>query len=83
MQLPGASPITVHMATKRVTSEKKTNAPKRVRATEVVVHAEAMFTRPDHDAIARRAFELFQRRGWQHGHDVEDWLAAERELSRA
>jgi hypothetical protein len=30
--------------------------------------------------IARRAFELFCERGSAHGHDVEDWLQAEREL---
>jgi hypothetical protein len=74
------------MATKRVTNtEKKTTAPKRVRSTgtDVIVHAETLFSRPDHETIARRAYELFQRRGWQHGHDQEDWLTAERELSRS
>lgn len=39
-------------------------------------------TKPDRDAVARRAFELFLARGGAHGHDVEDWLAAERELRR-
>ncbi len=33
-----------------------------------------------YDAIARRAFELFERRGYMHGHDFEDWLRAESEL---
>jgi hypothetical protein len=32
------------------------------------------------DAIARRAYERFEQRGREHGHDVEDWLDAEREL---
>lgn len=27
--------------------------------------------------IATEAFLLFEARGFQHGHDVEDWLAAE------
>jgi hypothetical protein len=31
-------------------------------------------------AIARRAFELYCARGCQDGHDLEDWLYAEREL---
>lgn len=31
-------------------------------------------------AIARRAFELYLVRGGSDGHDVEDWLTAEREL---
>jgi hypothetical protein len=34
------------------------------------------------DAIARRAFELWERRGRPDGHDVDDWLSAERELTR-
>lgn len=33
-----------------------------------------------HDLIAQRAFELFQRRGGQHGHDIDDWLQAESEV---
>jgi len=31
-------------------------------------------------AIARRAYELFEARGSEHGHDCEDWLRAESEL---
>jgi hypothetical protein len=34
-----------------------------------------------HDAIAKRAFELFVERGCEHGHHEEDWLRAERELT--
>ena len=33
--------------------------------------------------IARRAFELYCERGRQDGHDVDDWLNAERELRDA
>ena len=32
------------------------------------------------DRIAARAYERFLARGGEHGHDVEDWLAAEAEL---
>ena len=32
------------------------------------------------DAVARRAYEIYQRRGGNHGADLDDWLAAEREL---
>jgi len=31
---------------------------------------------PEHE-IAAEAFLLFEARGCEHGHDVEDWLAAE------
>lgn len=33
--------------------------------------------------IARRAYELYCNRGRKDGHDVEDWLTAERELRTA
>ena len=33
-------------------------------------------------AIARRAYELFEARGREHGHDWEDWFRAESELLR-
>jgi hypothetical protein len=32
------------------------------------------------DEIARRAYEIFQRRGGTHGADLDDWLQAERQL---
>jgi hypothetical protein len=34
----------------------------------------------DNSDIARRAYELYLARGCQHGHDLEDWVQAEREL---
>jgi len=33
----------------------------------------------EHD-IARRAYELHLARDGEHGHDLDDWLRAEREL---
>jgi hypothetical protein len=35
---------------------------------------------PSEETIAKRAYELFQRRGRQDGFDRQDWLSAEREL---
>lgn len=35
------------------------------------------------DEIRRRAFELFEERGGQEGHELEDWLRAESEIRRA
>jgi HSP20 family protein len=32
------------------------------------------------EAVQRRAFELFEKRGRETGHEVEDWLKAEHEL---
>jgi hypothetical protein len=38
--------------------------------------------RPGHDRVAERAYELYQQRGGEPGRDLDDWLAAERELAR-
>jgi hypothetical protein len=32
------------------------------------------------DLIQIRAYEIYQRRGQQQGHELEDWLAAEVEV---
>jgi hypothetical protein len=37
----------------------------------------------DPDRVARRAYERYQMRGSEHGHDQQDWLEAERELIAA
>lgn len=77
------------MTTKRVTTrstitgEKKTTAPKRVRATKKIDEPTTDVVAVDHAAIAVRAYERFLARGAVHGFDVEDWLAAERELQTA
>ncbi|MCG8605365.1 DUF2934 domain-containing protein [bacterium] len=33
-------------------------------------------------AIRERAYQLFEARGFEHGHDIEDWVAAEKELKK-
>jgi hypothetical protein len=37
---------------------------------------------PTHDEIAQLAFEFYESRGRQDGHQIEDWLRAEQELVR-
>ena len=32
------------------------------------------------DQIRRRAYELYQARGFEDGHDLDDWLQAEAEI---
>jgi hypothetical protein len=38
--------------------------------------------RPSRDEIARLAYHFYESRGRPDGHDVDDWLSAERELTR-
>ena len=62
----------------------RTNRAERATADERVpkppVTTQAAVTDGD---IARRAYELYLARGCEHGHDVEDWVQAERELRTA
>lgn len=34
------------------------------------------------DEVARRAYELYVARGGEPGHELEDWLQAEREINQ-
>jgi hypothetical protein len=34
------------------------------------------------EQVRRRAYELYEKRGREHGHENEDWLAAEAELAK-
>jgi hypothetical protein len=42
----------------------------------------SVVTRVTSEAVSQRAYKLFQVRGGEHGHDLEDWLVAEGELLR-
>ncbi len=33
-----------------------------------------------HAQITQRAYELYEQRGREHGHDVDDWREAERQV---
>lgn len=38
---------------------------------------------PATEQIEQRAYELYSARGGEDGHDLEDWLAAEKELTQS
>ena len=50
-------------------------------AAQSTVKADVV-TRVSAQAVSHRAYHLFQARGREHGHDVEDWLMAETELRK-
>ena len=58
----------------------KASAPASSRSTKKRIAASAQVT---HGEVARRAYDLFLARGCEHGHDLDDWLQAERELRGA
>ena len=59
--------------------KKKPVAPRPARTTARTDEV----TRITAEAISQRAYHIFQAHGGEHGHDVEDWLAAEAELLTA
>jgi Protein of unknown function (DUF2934) len=59
--------------------DRKTTKERSVRPQPGAAHLEAT-PHPNTDAIARRAYALYEARGRTPGHEEEDWLAAEREL---
>ena len=56
----------------------KESAPKSVKVTSQKV---SVASAPTFEQIAQRSYEIYLARGAQPGHEVEDWLAAEAELS--
>ncbi len=65
-------------------SQKKDLAPRRqpkpTRGAKPSPMAESSNGAPTDEEIRRRAYEIYLRRGPGHGADLDDWLAAEREL---
>ncbi|HEY6466888.1 MAG TPA: DUF2934 domain-containing protein [Candidatus Acidoferrales bacterium] len=41
-----------------------------------------MSNQPSNEQIEARAYEIYNERGREDGHDVEDWIAAEKELTQ-
>jgi hypothetical protein len=63
--------------TGRKTVKAKETAAKSVKASG----AAAAVGAPSYETIAKRSYELYLSRGAEPGHEVEDWLAAEAELT--
>ena len=65
---------------KRRTKSQKTpdgSLPKEARAT---TFSQLKSQPPTPEQIQKRAYEIFEARGGAPGHELEDWLQAEREL---
>jgi hypothetical protein len=67
-----------------LTKERSTMKPDRTMATRRQTPALAvMKSAPEvQEQIRRRAYELYEERGRYDGHDVEDWLQAESEMTK-
>jgi len=54
--------------------------PVAMAASDIPNALDALAIELSHDEIARRAYQLYEARGGEHGHDLQDWFQAEREL---
>jgi hypothetical protein len=73
-------PLTEEVMVMAKSAQRKTDDPVAVasdRAAKARIDAVTDISERD---IARRAYDLYLTRGSEPGHDVEDWLQAEREL---
>jgi hypothetical protein len=73
------------MIVSRVQKQPKTNkvvviAPQNVPAKPAKNAASAPRVHASPDRVRERAFEIFEKRGSQPGHDLQDWFRAERQI---
>ena len=57
-------------------------AEKRSAVSQASRRSQEASTLLDHAEVAKVAYELFERRGGTHGHDVQDWIEAEQIVQR-
>lgn len=55
---------------------------KNLRSLLAPVPATSESTSDLHEQIRLRAYELYEQRGKADGHDVDDWLSAEADITR-
>ena len=68
-------------APRRKVSSGKTINPKKDRVTAPTrAESQHRYFEVLGSRIADRAYELYVQRGHEHGHDMEDWLEAERQI---
>jgi hypothetical protein len=59
-------------------ARKQANQNKVIASTmSSAMETSVLGTRSSLDAVRERAFQLYEGRGSEHGHDLQDWLAAE------
>ena len=54
----------------------------KVPTTQMIAKKTHTFTRDLQDEIRARAYELYEQRGREDGHDLDDWLQAESEVTQ-
>ena len=65
---------------KTSTPSKSSLSPEETHSAPIKAVAKAQKAGPTLEEISRRAYEIYQARGGEHGRHEEDWQQAEREL---
>ena len=69
------------VAPRRKVSASKTTSPKKKRVNAPTeAESQHRYFEDLGSRLAKRAYELYVQRGQEHGHDIEDWLEAERQI---
>ena len=65
-----------------MTGTRSTSGPRRDARDSATSRPESEHTRPESriERIVKRAHEIYQARGGEHGKALDDWLQAEREV---
>ena len=70
-----------HAVPRKKVASAKTIKPKKDRVTAPTrAESQHRYFEVLGSRIAERAYELYVQRGHEHGHDMEDWLEAERQI---
>ena len=64
----------------QVSSAKTANRTTSVGETPSLVEPRISSSEELQRDIAKRAYEMYERRGWNHGQDLSDWLEAEQQV---
>jgi hypothetical protein len=65
----------------RKVSSGKTIRPKKDLVTpQIEAESQHRYFEDLSSRLAKKAYELYVQRGQEHGHDIEDWLEAERQI---
>lgn len=72
----GKEPADVRKSTKAPAAS--TPGPPKASQTTIATSESGLSLLEYNARVARKAYDLFERRGRDEGHDVEDWLEAER-----
>jgi hypothetical protein len=81
--IPGSQTEEPTGSDREVVENESTPSSAAVAEESAAIYPDTNEGRPTPEEIAVEAYRMYMARGGQHGHDLEDWLEAERRVSDA